>query len=257
MPAEMPLKAPPPPPAPAWSWTGFYVGLNGGYGWNDSTGSGACINPGGVVDGDGCSVTTGNVISPDGGLFGAQAGYNWQAGSLVAGIETDIQWADINGSGSVIDPCCNPVPTPASSGTYSSTATMDWFGTTRGRIGFLATPNLLAYVTGGAIYAEEKVSQSIVFSTAPFYGYPASADTTRAGGVVGGGFEFAFNGNLSAKVEGLYYDMGTLTSTFTCPAGSMTCTAGYSEFGTYAFRGEIFRAGLNWHLGGGPVFTRD
>jgi outer membrane immunogenic protein len=137
--ADMAVKAPA-PPAPVYSWTGFYVGLNGGYGRNDSTGADGCINLFGVVGGNGCWPTTGNVIRPDGGLFGAQAGYNWQAGSLVAGIETDIQWADIKGSGSAIVPCCVPFPNvPA---LYTSSAKMDWFGTTRGRIGLLAPPCL-------------------------------------------------------------------------------------------------------------------
>jgi outer membrane immunogenic protein len=80
---------------------------------------------------------------------------------------------------------------------------------------------------------------------------------TRAGGVVGAGFEYAIGGNLSAKVEGLYYNMGTLTSTGCNSPG--VCTPGftYLGFGTYALRGEIFRAGLNWHFGGSSVYTKD
>src|SRR6202040_436304 len=78
--ADMALKAPP-PPAPVWSWTGFYLGVNGGYGWNNSTGNSFCINPAGVTNGLGCDTPNTGVVRPRGGLVGAQAGYNWQANS--------------------------------------------------------------------------------------------------------------------------------------------------------------------------------
>ena len=53
---------------------------------------------------------------------------------------------------------------------------------------------------------------------------------------------------VSAKIEGLYYDMGTLTAAFTCPSSGAMCTPGYAENGTFAIKGTIWRAGLNWHF---------
>jgi len=238
-------KAPPAAVPAAYSWTGFYIGLNGGYGWNQSTGDSYCITPGGVLNGVGCDTPNTGVVKPGGGLFGGQAGYNLQSGSIVYGLETDIQWSGIKGSGSAIDLCCNPAAVPL--GTFSASSKLDWFGTARGRFGVLASSNALLYATGGLIYGRESVSNVLTF---PLVSYPASATTTRAGWTVGGGLEFAFTGNLSGKIEGLYYDMGSVTDAFTSPL------TGYTEGAKYNFTGGIIRAGLNYHFGGGPVVTR-
>lgn len=237
--ADMPLKAPPAPPAPVWSWTGFYVGVNGGYGWNQSTGSTTCIAPGGGTIG--CNLVNSGIVRPQGGLFGGQAGYNWQSNSIVYGLETDIQWADIKRSGAKTDFCC-AAPFPPL-GVDSASANLQWFGTFRGRIGVLATPNALLYATGGLLYGHESVANAVTF---PAVQYPATAATTRAGWTVGGGLEYAFTHNFSGKVEGLYYSLGSLTDSFTSPVTT------YTEQFTYRFRGGIVRAGLNWKFGG-PV----
>jgi len=236
--ADLVYKSPAPPTG---SWTGFYFGIDGGYGWNQRTGDRYCINPAGVLFGTGCSPNeVSSVFSPSGGLVGGEAGYNWQTGVVVTGMETDIQWSGIRASTVV------PIATAIPGGTYTATDNLSWFGTTRGRIGFLATPQLLAYATGGIIYGRENVSAL----TTPGNGflYPSAASTTRAGGVVGAGLEYAFAANFSAKIEGLYYDMGTLTTTFACPAGATTCAAGYTEGGNFAVRGAILRGGLNLHF---------
>jgi outer membrane immunogenic protein len=248
----MPLKAPPAPVAPAWSWTGFYVGVNGGYGWSNSTGNSFCVTPGGVVNGVGCDAPNTGVVRPRGGFAGGQAGYNWQVNSFVLGVETDIQWSDIKRSSSVPDLCCIFPGLPLTpSGTFSATSKLDWFGTFRGRLGVLATPNALLYVTGGLIYGQEKVSTLLSFPiVAPTVFYPSSASSTRAGGTVGAGLEYAFTRNFSGKVEGLWYDMGSMTSSFTCPTGATTCSAGFTSGANFKFRGEMVRGGLNWKFNG-------
>jgi outer membrane immunogenic protein len=252
---RMPVKAPYAPPPVVTSWTGFYIGVNGGYGWNKDTGSSTCVNPTGGSAG--CDFGVGNVARPSGGLFGGQIGYNWQTGPAVFGIETDLQWADISGSGSAPDLCCQPVATPASTGTFAASSKLDWFGTVRGRLGFTIGNNALLYGTGGLIYGHETVSDSLTFPTTGFV-YPASTSTTRTGATVGAGLEYLFTPAFSAKIEGLWYDMGSLNSTFTCPAGSLTCTPGYTIGGHFNFSGAIVRGGLNYHfnLGGEPVATR-
>jgi len=244
--ADMAVKAPP-APAPVLSWTGFYGGLNGGYGWNTSTGDQTCINPGGVVNGPGCWSPLTGTVRPNGGLFGGQLGYNWQTGPVVFGLETDIQWSGIKGSGSVAEPCCNP-GFASSIGVFTASSNLDWFGTVRGRLGVTAGSNALLYATGGLIYGHEVVSDAVTFGGIV---YPASASSDRAGGIVGGGIEYAFSPSFSGKIEGLYYDMGSLTDSFTCPAFG-TCVLGYTEQTKYSFRGAIIRGGLNAHfnLGG-------
>jgi outer membrane immunogenic protein len=97
--ADMAYPAPVSPPPPVWSWTGFYIGVDGGYGLNEDTGGSVCVNPKGVVSGTGCTLPSGPVTAPAGGLFGGEAGYNLQRGRIVVGIETDLQWSGIAGSG--------------------------------------------------------------------------------------------------------------------------------------------------------------
>jgi outer membrane immunogenic protein len=251
--ADMPVKAPPPAPAPVLNWTGFYVGADGGYGWADRTGSGFATTPTGVPNGFGTAFEVDNVESARGWFAGGTAGYNLQAGRFVVGIETDIQWSDIGGSGLAPDPCCRPVLSGV--GVYGASENLTWFGTTRARFGWLATPNLLLFGTAGGIYGHEDVSGSIYFPTGGFV-YPSSAGTTRGGWTAGGGVEYMFASNWSAKVEGLYYDMGGTTASFTCPPAGVTCTPGFTEANDFSFRGVLVRAGVNWHFSPGAILAK-
>jgi outer membrane immunogenic protein len=131
-----------------------------------------------------------------------------------------------------------------------------WFGTVRGRLGWLATPQLLLFATGGVIFGEQRLSAVTSFPAPAFFGYPASSSSTRAGGIGGVGAEYLFSKNWSAKIEGLYYDMGSQESTYTCPAGSASCTPGFREGGYFAERGYMIRAGVNWHFNPGPVIAK-
>ncbi|MFT4078671.1 outer membrane protein [Rhodomicrobium sp.] len=110
--------------APVATWTGFYAGINGGYGWDD-------IDSDSKFDGD-----------FNGGFGGGQIGYNWQGAfgtsPLVIGIEADIQ-----GSGVGYD-------------AHSYEANLDYFGTVRGRLGY-ALGNSLVYATGGFAYGSFEV----------------------------------------------------------------------------------------------------
>jgi outer membrane immunogenic protein len=241
------VKAPPAPPPPP-SWTGFYIGVNGGWGFNRDTGDEACINPAGVVGGAGCWDGIGSIVKPEGGLAGGQIGYNWQSGIVVYGIEADIQWADIKDTASataVCPPACGPA-----NGDYTASQKLDWFGTVRGRLGI--TPwanNALLYITGGLIYGQEKVASDVFFPTTG-QEYFASDSSTRTGGTVGVGLEYLFTPNLSGKIEGLWYDMGS--ETLFAPA---LFPNGFASRSTFHFDGAIVRAGLNWHFnwgGGGP-----
>jgi outer membrane immunogenic protein len=186
--ADIRSPAPPPPvvKAPAYvpaafTWAGFYLGGNVGWGW--SNGSGRVTSDGtgplpvgtGPVSGDG-----------DGFAGGVQAGYNWQTGPLVYGLETDFQLSDGKGPFSG-----NVAGTP-----FSGTAKNEWFGTIRGRVGY-AVDRWLVYVTGGAAYSHNKIS-----GTAG--GTPFSASKTGWTWTLGGGVETAVWQNWSVKAEYLY-----------------------------------------------------
>jgi len=211
--ADLPSrKAPPPyvpPPPPVFSWTGFYIGANIGGGWLDRynvQGYGTTWNgfgwwPAYVPNGS----------SPSGGVVGGgQVGYNYQLSPLfVVGIETDFQGTSISGGGG---------------GWLNATRGIDWFGTVRGRVGVsLFKPELLIYGTGGFAYGDLRLNLPI-----------NAFRQTATGWTVGGGVEYAFLQNWSAKVEYLYTNIG----------------ASYSGWPSAQHRAHlhVVRAGLNWHL---------
>src|SRR5262249_44197327 len=77
---------------------------------------------------------------------------------------------------------------------------LQWFGTTRPRLGFLATPNLLLYGTAGVAYGQTKDTFTVT-TAGVGTAATASVNDVRAGWTAGGGIEGAFGGGWSAKVE--------------------------------------------------------
>jgi len=171
LPRQMPAKAPAYVPV-AYNWTGFYLGINGGYGWGRSS-----------WDGFG----SGN-FNTSGGLIGGTIGYNWQgAGSpWVFGLEGDVDWASIRGS--FANAAC-----PGGCETKSS-----WLATVRGRAGY-AFDRVLPYITGGLAVGDIQANRP---------GFAGMSDT-RAGWTVGAGIEAAIVDRWTAKVEYLYTDLGS------------------------------------------------
>jgi outer membrane immunogenic protein len=146
--ADLP-QAPPPAPiiaAPIFTWTGFYAGVNAGWGWRDSNRQSV------ILDG----AVPGTLFFPDNGdggfTGGGQIGYNYQIGSFVIGLETDIQWADTDqGEDAAFIPAGAPgvfVP-----GVFDNNLS-DWFGTVRARAG-VAFDRVLIYATGGLAYSDD------------------------------------------------------------------------------------------------------
>ncbi len=175
-----------PPPPVAYSWTGFYFGANGGFGGNQFAYP-FTVGP-----------TSGTSTLTSSGFFGGgQVGYNWQAAPTgVLGVEGDFDAADIAGNAT----------TSATLFSGNVGTKLDWFGTVRGRIGFLVTPNALLYGTGGWAYGHTTSSAS-----AAAFGLAAAASVGREqnGWTAGGGLEYALNPWLSFKTEYLYLDLGT------------------------------------------------
>jgi len=223
MAADLPVKAPPPVLAPVLIWNGFYAGLNGGWSFGRSSrelnfvsATGATIIPPGGV------VTTGGT-DLEGGLFGGQIGYNWQTANWVLGFETDIQWANQRGSRAFSGVI------PLAGGGVLTGAVVDqkleWFGTFRGRGGFLVGQAALLYVTGGLAYGSLQTDVALAGLTAAGVpiGATASGDSTRVGWTIGGGLEWKFARNWSGKLEYLYMDIGRTSGTafLTTPAGTV------------------------------------
>ena len=210
--ADMPRAKPFPyykaPAETPFDWTGFYFGVNGGYGWGRSSWSDPAFGA------DSGSFNT------SGGLLGGQLGYNWQTGFIVLGIETDADWSNIKGSTAGLGGVC------AADGAGLCQTQQDWFGTTRGRIGY-AFGRFMPYVTGGAAYGDIKASEST-----------GNATQTRFGWSVGGGVEYSLNRNWSAKAEYLHLDLGT-ASLFSAASGASTLSVPVTN--------DLVRAGINYH----------
>ena len=184
--ADLAARAYMPPPPPAPTWTGFYLGINGGFGGDRTQ---YPFSVGGV---SGTST-----LNSSGFFGGGQIGYNWQfAPTWVAGIESDLDAADIQSSASTTVP-----------GAAGSVGTrLDWFGTVRGRVGYLVTPNALLYGTGGYAYGHTSSSAN---ATATGLAAGASVGKDMNGWAAGAGLEYALTQWLTFKTEYLFVDLGS------------------------------------------------
>lgn len=182
IPRRMPVKGPVMAAPIIYNWTGFYIGAHLGYGWGDKD----------WRDPTFFGFNSGHDV--DGFLGGLQAGFNWQAGQWVFGIEGDMSWTDMHGSS-----LCGPALA------FACTSDVNWLGTLTGRVGYTWDRTLL-YVKGGVAWADDGYTLG---------GWGASSgDGTRTGWTLGVGLEYAFWNNWSAKVEYNYMDFGSDRASF-------------------------------------------
>jgi outer membrane immunogenic protein len=252
--ADMKVKAlyKAPPPAP-FSWSGCYIGGNAGYGWDDTSANLVVPSDPGSLAFYGPTVSIGalpDVIfyKQSGFIAGGQIGCNRQVDRFVVGIEGDLDFAHISGSGGVT-PDVPPTFTP---GAFSASSTLKWMGTVRARFGFTPFDRWLVYVTGGLAYGASTHTYSLAFTNPPDNDSASSSVTDyRAGPVVGAGVEWAFYSNWSAKAEYLRYDLGTSTD-LAVPGGRALALAAAGRVQPLSnyFRdaGSIVRFGLNYRL---------
>jgi outer membrane immunogenic protein len=235
-----------PPPAPVMlSWTGLYIG--GNLGWaggsnNNLTNTGTDTGTGGLGSALAAGLIPATVGTNQSGFIGGgQIGYNWQLNSAwVAGIEADFDGLTNNNNTSVFAFPGGGGPVPF---TTTFTSGLDTLGTVRGRLGWLWTPALLAYATGGFAYGETKIGSSFTCPTcAPPAAIANSSTSTSTGWTVGAGLEWKFAQAWSAKVEYLYVDLGSQSSTINYNYGANTS----SLTSTVDQRENIVRVGLNY-----------
>ncbi len=353
-----PVLPPPPPPPPMW--TGFYTGLNAGYGFGTNNNvQSVSSDPSGATSLGGFNFTQVNAQNPlftpantniapylvgfptgaglaqsgnfantqSGFIGGGQIGYNYQWGqSFLIGIEADIQGSGIRGSSrgvglggggntSPLAICagsvayianCNAstlgglLPTnlgnisvlngATATGATTVNAGVDWMGTVRGRLGYLWTPTLLTYATGGLTYggvyanvthwANNNLTVQLANATtgANILGPigvnqnldgGGSRSQTLVGWNVGGGLEWMFMPNWSLKTEAIYWNMGNMnvpTATFgaapvtgvalggaLAPLNTISAFNSASTIGAVRvnYQGVIARAGVNYHFNWG------
>ncbi len=247
MAADMPLKAPPPAPPAIYDWTGFYTGLNVGAAWGSYDPRTSTV-PDGVINASTPSVNAAGIqsINPVGFTGGSQAGYNWQWGNWVTGIEGDFNYLHLNGEAT-----SGAVPlTGHAQAVVSSYGDADWLFTLRPRIGWTIS-NWLFYATGGLAVTD--VNDDFALTTEIHYTYNAASllqsgridNDIQAGYAVGGGIETGITDRLSVKAEYLHVNFDRAfasTTTIDHPAQLVTQSAD--------LRADMVRVGFNYRLGG-------
>jgi outer membrane immunogenic protein len=169
------------------NWTGFYLGAMGGYAQENSSGLGTL----------------------SGGFAGGTAGYNWQMGNIVLGLEADAAWADIGAS---VGPISSKIRDT---------------GTVRGRVGY-AFDQVLIYGTGGFAWADNRVTIG-----------PFSDSKVHTGWTAGAGVEVMFAPKWSVKAEYLYRSFqGETYFTNVVPGGLTTGTLNLNSV----------QVGVNYHF---------
>ena len=212
------------PPAPSYkapmavqqvyNWTGFYVGVNGGWGWGTQ-------DPLNIITNRFDSLSQ----SISGGVVGGTIGAQIQQGHVVLGLEADLDWANIKGSGTFV-PTIGGLPI---GGAFNAKTNIDWESTARVRVGY-ANDNWLLYGTGGLALLGAKTTLTTAGGATLCGGVFANCTPTdrQVGAALGGGLEYGFTPNLSAKLEYLYITAMSLE---------------------ISHHSEI-RAGLNYRFGG-------
>jgi outer membrane immunogenic protein len=168
------------PAAAPLLWSGPYLGIDGGYGWGSTSHSFSIPAPSGNSN-------------PNGGIGGVYAGYNFQMGHVVTGLEADIEAADLNGSYS-----------NATFPTSTGSSRLDWDASLRGRLGAAFGPSL-PYLTGGVAFAGYNFTGGPLPSLAPCCG---NFSSTLTGWTVGAGWDYAFTRHLVGRIEYRYTDYG-------------------------------------------------
>ncbi|MFZ0151433.1 MAG: outer membrane beta-barrel protein [Xanthobacteraceae bacterium] len=239
--ADLPVRTGPAPAyypvATIYDWGGGYIGINGGYAFGQSNWYDAA-NPSGLG-------SSGN-FNINGGLVGVTAGVSGQFGAFVLGFEGDFDWQGIRGTSN--SAFCTSIITSTAIGAppagLSCRTASNWVGTLRARFGY-AWDRVLVYGTAGGAGANVETSLN---------GLPVQ-NNAEFGWTAGGGLEWAFADNWTAKVEYLFVD---LTGNVPCNHGyscgydaaavSVTVPAANANINA-KFNENIVRAGLNFKFG--------
>jgi outer membrane immunogenic protein len=206
--------------AAVYDWSGFYIGINGGWGQTRDR----------RFDPTGALLAS---YDANGGTVGGQIGYRWQTGAWVFGLEAQGNWADISGSTADL-----------TTAGVTDRSRMDAFGLFTGQVGY-AWNNALLYVKGGASITDRKYQ----FVTSA--GGAVIADTgyqTRLGGTAGVGLEYGFTPNWSAAIEYDHIFENRHGVTYSTAVGPLTGSSAGGDT-------DLITARLNYRWGG-PVVAK-
>jgi outer membrane immunogenic protein len=250
---------------PYLAWTGFYVGINGGFAWSNSSVAFAANDAASLAGtcGGGGGAPKGQCINSvdfrrDGAVAGGQFGYDWQVNShWLVGAEADYQWSNLDGSVSSSFRLGN-----VGASNMVASQTVDSFGTVRARAGVLLAPPLLLYGTGGFAFGQVHETLSVPavatkgltaggFSYACTIGtacFAGSASQTLFGWSAGAGAEYAITTNLIFRTELLYVHLSAPTVTVTATAAAAGTAPASFAAGFSSVYFAVMRAGLNYRF---------
>ena len=220
--------APVPPPG----WSGFYLGGHVGYGWHDDDFTKVLDFTNGQQ--------TGGIISR-GWLGGGHVGHNWQFGRMVASMEADAGFADIDGTS-------RPVTQAGFGGSQTDVLgdRIRFLATARARLGWLPLDNVMLYATGGPAFARmERTSSSAFTSVTGFRNDVQTTPSNRFGGVIGAGAEWMpFGPNWIGRIEYLHYDFGRVRDVLTQASTNPAVLSASEHRGRQTL--DVVRAGLSY-----------
>jgi outer membrane immunogenic protein len=192
--APPPIMAPPVVP----EWAGFYIGINGGGGWARSSFEEVFLAS---------TSTTGPFLPPNarasGGIFGFQAGHNWQWGPVVGGLEIDFDGSSMKDTSTFFF-------TEFPRSTFTQETKVDELASARARLGYLIFPNWLLYGTVGLGWGHMRFDNTVTTAVAPGVEtfFSSSNFTNQFGWVAGAGLEWQFIPHWLLRGEWLHYDFG-------------------------------------------------
>jgi outer membrane immunogenic protein len=266
--ADLSVKAPPPPPAVVSDWSGFYLGAQVGGQWNDNSWTTNCINAGGPPLGTCGSplsliafpgapdATAGQSFKNSGFRWGFYGGYNYQfAPRWLAGVEGDFGIYDRSSTVGFIPGCSTAACTGAFVPPFvgdSTTVRNHGDASLRGRLGFIATPDILLYGTGGVAWQRIDATAICNGTTGAMclFDHTDVQKKTLLGWTLGGGVEWKVWQNLILRGEYRYSEFENFSPTFFAGSGDAEVHANikvHSQMATF---------GVAYKFGGGPVVAK-
>ena len=228
----VPLKAPPAPIAPPFSWTGFYLGGNVGAGWSNGNVTDTLFG----VNWNGNNNNNATFVG------GGQVGFNYQFNSIVIGVEGDFDWFANNNNSAAVT---------AFGTTVTGSNNGRWLTTLTGRLGY-AWDHVLLYGKGGGAWVGS--NNFTVTNVATGASVAFNNNNTNTGWTAGGGLEWAFANNWTARVEYDYVGLNDIS--LAVPAAFPV--VGGDVFTTHNRNIQMVTVGINYlfNFGGGPIGPR-
>jgi outer membrane immunogenic protein len=214
----------------AYNWSGFYAGVNAGGGWSQLDSSFTTTNSSGTS-----GLTINHTNADVGVVGGGQAGYNFQTGAFVVGLEGDFGYLGVSNTSNIITAFA-----PGNSLALGTKIEPGFLADITARVGYASGPALF-YVKGGWAYFDGSVGTSGITALGSSNLRDVSA-SGLSGWTLGGGIEYLISPSWSIKGEYQHFDFGSVD--FHPVISDPTVVIGNT------LTADTVKVGLNYHIGG-------